>query len=309
MRRERAGSLLGLGGAECCRGDEQLGLGRIDLLQFHHRRTRILLIRKDIDFCPEVIHLAGFGREAGGSADLRTATNARLPIGAEAVIAGVHGIKEIRLVLVCANPGTIQTHLGGDAADFETEVVGLGVLDHENERLARFRLRGGVLFLIRLDIEIGLGRAATCRGASGRRVVCAKRGDAKTAKKMATTMVFIMSIGRAFERNGFPSSRPGYLGKAARGGELGVPVAGVLDGALLRAEIHVGEAETLMRRWPGGRMEKDAAAPRAVERNSRRLKRFHLVTEFLLDLERTNRIGVIVACDQTKRQEGSEQHR
>ena len=40
-----------------------------------------------------------------------------------------------------------------------------------------------------------------------------------------------------------------------------------------------------MRRWPGGRAEKDAAAPRAVERNSRRLKLFHLLTYFLLSYD------------------------
>src|SRR6266851_1190527 len=34
-------------------------------------------------------------------------------------------------------------------------------------------------------------------------------------------------------------------GQAAGGGELGVPVAGVLDGALLGAEVHIGEAEAL----------------------------------------------------------------
>jgi hypothetical protein len=54
-----------------------------------------------------------------------------------------------------------------------------------------------------------------------------------------------MSVGRALEWIGFASRRSGYLSKTARGSELGVPVAGVLDGALLRAEIDVGQAEAL----------------------------------------------------------------
>lgn len=179
----RSQSLLGMRGAERCRGDEQLGFGGIDPLQFHHRWTRILLISKYIDFCPEVVDLVGIGGEAGGSADSSTAPNARLPIRTETVVAGVHRIKEIRLVLVCANPGAIQAHLGGDAANSETEVVGLGVLNNENERLARFRFRGGVLVLVRLYIEIDLGRAATCRGAGRCRIVLGENGRCKETKQ------------------------------------------------------------------------------------------------------------------------------
>ena len=38
---------------------------------------------------------------------------------------------------------------------------------------------------------------------------------------------------------------PSYLSETARGSELGVPVAGVLDGALLRTEIYIGQTKAL----------------------------------------------------------------
>src|SRR5258708_4655237 len=41
------------------------------------------------------------------------------------------------------------------------------------------------------------------------------------------------------------TSKCARLSKAAGGGELGVPAAGVLDGALLRAEVYIGEAKAL----------------------------------------------------------------
>src|SRR5258708_16769118 len=41
------------------------------------------------------------------------------------------------------------------------------------------------------------------------------------------------------------TSKCARLSKAAGGGELGVPATGVLDGALLRAEVYIGEAKAL----------------------------------------------------------------
>jgi len=54
-----------------------------------------------------------------------------------------------------------------------------------------------------------------------------------------------MPIGRAFDCDGFDEQPLKDLSEAAGGSEFGVPVAGVLDGALLRAKIHEGEAKAL----------------------------------------------------------------
>ncbi len=71
----------------------------------------------------------------------------------------------------------------------------LHILEHIDQGLGGFRLWGRMLVLVRLHLELDLVRTTSCCGARAAAASsCAKRGDAKTAKKMAATMVFIMQV-------------------------------------------------------------------------------------------------------------------
>ncbi len=71
----------------------------------------------------------------------------------------------------------------------------LHILEHIDQGLGGFRLWSRMLVLVRLHFELDLWSGphpAAARAAAA--WSCAKRGAAKTAKKMAATMVFIMQV-------------------------------------------------------------------------------------------------------------------
>jgi hypothetical protein len=163
-------SLFRVRGAERGRGDEKLGFGWINVLYFHVR----LMIWSYIHSNSKVIDLAGFGSQIGRGTQFGESLEGGLPGCTHATIPRIRREEKIRFAVDCADPGAIETNLGCDRAEIEGVVALLHVLEHIDEGLARFRLRGRVMFLIGLHIKIDLVRAATSSGAGRSHVVLRK---------------------------------------------------------------------------------------------------------------------------------------
>src|ERR1039458_8126313 len=76
----------------------------------------------------------------------------RLPVGADMVFARADCEREIRIVMIGADPCAVERDLRGDTGS--DAVNRPDVLDHINQRLTGFRLPDGLLGVIVLYVEV-----------------------------------------------------------------------------------------------------------------------------------------------------------
>src|SRR5208282_1629258 len=88
----------------------------------------------------------------------------------EMALAGIYREREIRIVMVGADPCPVQSDFRGNAASDATH--GPNVLDHIDQRLAGFRLPYGVRGVVVLHVEVHvLGTTGCLSGGDGGRIL------------------------------------------------------------------------------------------------------------------------------------------
>src|SRR5207249_12209348 len=131
-------------------GNKELAFGGLTRCQFHIA----VLLASFIDLEPQVINLASFGLNSSGRTNALGGflEGARLPIGADLMIAGIHGKEKIRLAFVGSDPRAIEPHSHCGTT--------LNILEDVDEGLATIRGCHRMLLLVRLYVEIRLAGAA-----------------------------------------------------------------------------------------------------------------------------------------------------
>ena len=106
----------------------------------------------------EVIRPSGLSGEVrSGRLMVGAESDEGLPIGAEMVFAGLDGQIEVGIAVVRSHPASVQPN----AREWQGPRLELRVIFHEIDHgLAGLRLGGGVLGLVRLDIELDVDRPA-----------------------------------------------------------------------------------------------------------------------------------------------------
>src|SRR5260370_40711717 len=107
-------SLLGMRGAECRCRNQKLPFGGFDRLQLYIA----IALTSFIDLGAQIIDFSRFCFESHGRTDAlgRFLKGARLPVGADLMIAGVDRKEKIGLALVGTDPSTIEPYPHGRPA-------------------------------------------------------------------------------------------------------------------------------------------------------------------------------------------------
>src|SRR5437879_19315 len=147
-------SVFGAEGTERGSGNKELAFGWLNRFQFHIA----VLLASFIDLDLQVINLASFGLNSSGRTNALGGflEGARLPIGADLMIAGIHGKEKIRLAFVGSDPRAIEPHSHCGTT--------LNILEDVDEGLATIRGCHRMLLLVRLYVEIRLAGAAAATG-------------------------------------------------------------------------------------------------------------------------------------------------
>ena len=112
--------------------------------------------------CSEVVDFASFGRQAHCRGRLRSGFDPGLQTGAKAMVAGVHRKEEIGLEVVGADPSTVESDSGDQAADVKRRVLPHRVGENVDECPARFWRPHWVLMFIGRYLELDfVGSAAS----------------------------------------------------------------------------------------------------------------------------------------------------
>lgn len=141
---------------------EQDGFGGVEGFEFYVG----LAVGSDVDDGAEVVDLTGLGREAGGGGEFGEAPETRLPLGADAMVAGIDGKVKIRIAVVGSDPRAVNADTDRDRAKVDAGAGADGIEDVDHG-FAGFGLRGGMLISVGLDIEFDIVGAAS-RGARER---------------------------------------------------------------------------------------------------------------------------------------------
>ena len=108
----------------------------------------------------EVVDLAGFGGEAGGGGQLGETPKARLPLDADAMVAGIDREIEVGIAAVGADPFAVETNTDRDIADVDAGAAEK-IIEDVDHGFAGRGLGGGVLIFVGLDVEFNVTRAAS----------------------------------------------------------------------------------------------------------------------------------------------------
>src|SRR5260370_3500026 len=228
-------SLLGMRGAERGSRNQKLAFGGLDWLQLYIA----IVLTSFIDLGAQIIDFSRFCFESHGRTDAlgRFLKGARLPVGADLMLPSVHRKEKIGLALVGADPCAIEPYPHGRAV--------LHVLEDVNQGFARIRGCDGMLLAVRLYVKQGFARTAATSGRNRGGLTLRKARRRETRQENACEKGLVHDHWTRLGAGWFPDMPCRYLSKAASGGELGVPAARGLDGALLRAEVDVGDAKAL----------------------------------------------------------------